>query len=64
MGLRLVQECCFTLKDEIREDPLRPVAQVYEQEVTNIQETLDGADRNEFIAMMPNLKSMERCLYR
>ena len=48
----------------IGQDPLRPVAEVYEEINGQIKAELEGADREEYVLIMPSLKIMERPLYR
>ena len=56
MGLRLIEECHNRIKEKIRDDPLCPVAGIYEEEMTNIKERLNGSDRDQFMLLMPNLR--------
>ena len=64
VGLRLVEELRSRMKNCIKEDPIRPVAQIYEEQYNSLKDGLDGADREEFISLCPNLHAMERNLYR
>ena len=64
VGLRLLEEFRRRVREAIREDPTRPVAQTYEAQMTEMSSSLDGQDREDFIAHCPNLRAMERSLYR
>ena len=48
----------------IAADPLRPVVEVYEEVYVEVKDGVDGVDREEFIQLCPNLRSMYRSLYR
>ena len=37
VGLRLVEECQTRIKEKIGDDPLCPVAGIYEEQITNIK---------------------------
>ena len=52
------------LREAIREDPTRPVAQNYEAQMTEMTSSLDGQDREDFIAHCPTMRAMERSMYR
>ena len=48
----------------IGQDPVCPVAEVYEEVNGQIKAELEGAHREEYVLLMPSLKIMERSLYR
>ena len=48
----------------LREDPTRPVAQTYEAQITEMTSSLDGQDREDFIAHCPTMRAKERSMYR
>ena len=52
------------LREAIRVDPTRPVAQTYEAQMTEMTSSLDGQDREDFIAHCPTMRAMERSMYR
>ena len=60
----MVSEARHRMRSMIGQDPLRPVAEVYEEVNGQIKAELEGADREEYILLMPNLKIMERSLYK
>ena len=64
VGLKIVTEARHRVRSMIGQDPLCPVAEVCEEVNRQIKAELEGADREEYILLMPNLKIMERSLYR
>ena len=60
----MVEEMRRGLREAIHEDPIRPVAQHYEERVGLVKATLEGADREDFVAFCPTFRALERCLYR
>ena len=52
------------LREAIRQDPTRPVAQTYETQMTGMITSLDGQDREDFIAHRPIMRAMEKRMYR
>ena len=60
----MVCEARHRMRRLIGQDPLRPVADVYEEINGQIKAELEGADREEYVLLMPSLKIMERSLYR
>ena len=64
VGLRLVEEFRRLARSAIEEDPLRPVAQVFEELYSRQKEQLEGSSREEFISMCPPLATLSRSLYR
>ena len=64
VGLRLVEDLRIKVQDAIKIDPIRPVAQIYEELFSELKNSLEGVPREEFIAMRPPLSSMLASLYR
>ena len=64
LGLRLVEEFWRRLMEAIREDLTRPVAKTYEAQMTEMTSSLEWQDREDFIAHCPNMRAMERSMYR
>ena len=62
--MRLVEDLRIKVRDAIRIDPIRPVAQIYEELFSDLKNSLEGAPREEFISMCPPLSSMIPSLYR
>jgi hypothetical protein len=52
------------MRNAIRSDPLRPVAEIYEEVFSDVKNNLDGTDKEEFVSLCPNFQSMEGSLYR
>ena len=52
------------LREAIREDPTRPVAQTYEAQMTEMASSLYGQDREDIIAHCPTMRAVERSMYR
>ena len=64
VDLRLVEEFRRRVKQAVIADPTRPVGQTYEAEMAKMTGSLEGLDREDFIALCPTLRTMERNLYR
>ena len=60
----MVTEARHRMRAMIGQDPLCPVAEVYEEVNGQIKAELEGADREEYVLLMPSLKIMDRSLYR
>ena len=52
------------MREAIVAQPLRPVAEVYEEVLTLTKALLSSGEQEEFVQFFPTLKSMERSLYR
>ena len=60
----MVTEARHRMRTMTGNNPLRPVAEVYEEMNGQIKAKLEGADREEYVLLMPSLKIMERSFYR
>ena len=67
-GLRMVETFRFRCRESVEADPLRPVAMVYEEELSKIKaelaDTESQADMEDFVAVCPTLLTMYPSLYR
>ena len=64
VALRLVEEFRRRVKEAVMADPTRPVGQTYEAEMAKMTGSLEGQDREDFIALCPTLRIIERSIYR
>ena len=51
-------------REAMRKDPTRPVAQTYKAQMTWMTTSLDGQDREDFIAHRPIMRAMDKSMYR
>ena len=49
LGLRMVEKCRTNIKEAIKDDPLRPVMEVYEEQYSLIKESIESSERDEFV---------------
>ena len=54
VGLRMVETFRERCQELVEEDPLKPVAVVYEEQLTLIKSQLDDANLEEFLALCPD----------
>jgi hypothetical protein len=59
-----VEEFKNSIRRAINDDPIRVLAEIYEQEMTRIREALDGPDLEDFLATCPNLPSLYPSMHR
>ena len=59
-----MEDLRIKIQDAIQKDPIRPVAQIYEEIFSELKNSLEGVPRDEFISMCPPLCSMTSSLYR
>ena len=59
-----MEDLRIKIQDAIQKDPIRPVAQIYEEIFSELKNSLEGVPREEFISMCPPLSSMTSSLYR
>ena len=52
------------MRSKVVENVARPVANIYNEVYEDMLGMCEGEDREELIALFPNLKAMERPLYR
>ena len=64
VGLRMVETFRERCQELVEEDPLKPVAVVYEEQLTLIKSQLDDANLEEFLALCPTLSALSPSLYR
>ena len=64
VGLRMVEEFRERCKVAVEEDPLRVVAEVYEEELSKIKIELGGDNLEDFTALCPTLSALSPSLYR
>lgn len=65
-ALRLVERFRKMCKEAIEDDPLQPVAIIYEENLSKIKRDLGtaGVEPTEFEALVPNFLAMAPSLYR
>ena len=49
--MRLVEDLRIKIQDAIQKDPIRPVAQIYEEIFSELKNSLEGVPREEFISI-------------
>ena len=61
----LFNEARITEWNVLKDGTQHPVlAQTYEAQMTGMTSSLDGQDREDFIAHYPNMRAMERSIFR
>ena len=68
VGLRMVESFRFRCRESVEANPLRPVAMVYEEELSKIKSQLADPesqnDMEDFVSLCPTLLAMSASLYR
>ena len=64
VGPRLVEAGRQRMQEAMVAQPLRPVAEVFEEVLTSYTALLSTDEREEFVQFFPTFKSTERSLYR
>ena len=59
-----MEEFRKSMKEAVMADPTRPVGQTYEAEMARMTDSLEGQDKEDFTALCPTFRAMERNLYR
>ena len=64
VGLRRVEQARVRMRDAVARDPMRPGSLIYEEINGQMKAELQGADREEFIQLLPSYRSFERSFSR